>query len=126
MISIGSDGRTYVHWTQNGIKNKKVFRSDKEADRFQELVDDLQNSMKLCEEMDRFNRDFNYDPALVNLKVDHVDKEIQNLKESIRIKQGLQKKLGVAVQKLAEQPRNVIGREEFLKQIAQGGNHVRS
>ena len=31
MISISNDGAINVHWTQNGIRNKKTFRSMKQA-----------------------------------------------------------------------------------------------
>lgn len=119
MITISQDGKMCVGWIQNGIHNKRCFRSDKEAYRFQELVEDIQNCMKLAEEMERFNRDFKYDPKIVELKNTELSKEIQELKEKIRIKEALQKKLGVAAQKLSEQPRNVIDRETFLKEIKQ-------
>ncbi|MDP8212795.1 MAG: helix-turn-helix domain-containing protein [Candidatus Zapsychrus exili] len=117
MISIAQDGKINVNWVQNGIRGKKVFRSIKEAERFQELVDDIQNSIKLAEEMGKFSRDFDYDPSLVNLKIEKVGKDIANLKESLRVKQTLQKKLGMATQKLSEQPRNVIDKDTFFKEI---------
>lgn len=94
-----------------------MFRSVKEAERFQELVEDIQNSIKLAEEMGKFNRDFDYDPSLVNLKIEKVGKDIINLKESLRVKQALQKKLGIAAQKLSEQPRNVIDKDTFFKEV---------
>jgi excisionase family DNA binding protein len=119
MISIGDDGKTYVHWVQNGIRNKRGFRSTKEAERFQELVEDIQGSIKTCEEVEKLNKDINYDPNLVNLKVEKVGKEIETLKERLRIKQSLQKKLGDTVNRLAEQPRNVIDKEAFFKEIKQ-------
>lgn len=119
MISIGNDGKTYVHWIQNGIRNKRHFSSTKEAERFQELLEDIQDSMKICEETDRLSKNINYDPNLINLKVEKVGKEIETLKERLRIKQTLQKKLGDVVTKLAEQPRNVIDREVFFKEIKQ-------
>jgi len=117
MISIAQDGKINVNWVQNGIRGKKVFRSVKEAERFQELVEDIQNSIKLAEEMGKFNRDFDYDPSLVNLKIEKVGKDIVNLKESLRVKQTLQKKLGMVTQKLSEQPRNVIDKDTFFKEI---------
>jgi excisionase family DNA binding protein len=119
MISINSDGRIQVGWIQNGIKDRRIFRSVKEAERFQDLIDDVQNTIKLCEEVDKFNRDFNYDPDILNLKLENIDKDIIQLKERLRIKRDLQKKLGDRVKKLAEQPRNVIDRETFLKEIKQ-------
>ena len=119
MISIGNDGKTYVHWVQNGIRNKRGFRLTKEAERFQELLEDIQDSMKICEEVEKLNKDINYDPNLVNLKVEKVGKEIEVLKERLRIKQAYQKKLGDAINKLAEQPRNVIDKETFFKEIKQ-------
>lgn len=117
MISIGDDGKIYVHWVQNGIRNKRCFRSTKEAERFQELVEDIQDSMKICEEVERLNKDINYDPQIINLKVEKVGKEIEALKERLRVKQSLQKKFGDAVNKLAEQPRNVIDKDAFFKEI---------
>jgi excisionase family DNA binding protein len=119
MISLGDDGKTYVHWVQNGIRNKRGFRSTKEAERFQELLEDIQDSMKICEEVGKLSKDINYDPNIINLKVEKVGKEIEALKERLKIKQTLQKKLGDVVNKLAEQPRNVIDRETFLKEIKQ-------
>ncbi len=119
MISIGNDGKTYVHWVQNGIRNKRGFRSTKEAERFQELLEDIQDSMKICEEIEKLNRDINYDPKIINLKVEKVGSEIEALKERLRVKQALQKKIGDSVQKLAEQPRNVIDKETFFKEIKQ-------
>jgi len=117
MISVSQDGKINVNWVQNGIRGKREFRSVKEAERFQELVDDIQNSIKLAEEINKFNQDCNYDPSLVNLKVEKVGKDIANLKESLRVKQALQKKLGMAAQKLSEQPRNVIDKDTFFKEI---------
>jgi excisionase family DNA binding protein len=119
MISIGNDGKTYVHWVQNGIRNKKGFRSTKEAEKFQELLEDIQDSMKICDEVEKLNKDINYDPNLINLKVEKVGKEIEALKERLRVKQALQKKLGDAVNKLVEQPRNVIDRDTFFKEMKQ-------
>ncbi len=117
MISLGDDGKIYVHWVQNGIRNKRVFRSTKEAERYQELLEDIQDSMKICEEVEKLNKNIDYDPQLVNLKVEKVGKEIESLKERLRVKQSLQKKLGDVVNKLAEQPRNVIDREVFFKEL---------
>jgi len=119
MISVNSDGRIQVGWIQNGIKNRRTFRSVKEAERFQDLVDDVQNTIKLCEEVDKFNKDFSYDPDMLNLKLENIDKDIFQLKERLRIKRDLQKKLGDRTQKLAEQPRNVIDKETFFKEIKQ-------
>jgi len=117
MISVNSDGRLSVGWVQNGIKNKRVFRSEKEADRYQELVEDIQRAMRLAEEMERFNRNFKYDPEIVELKNAELGKEIEELKERIRVKRTLKKKLGEANQKLSEQPRNVIDRASFFKEL---------
>ncbi|MDD4894187.1 MAG: excisionase family DNA-binding protein [Candidatus Omnitrophica bacterium] len=119
MISINSDGKLCVGWVQNGIKHKRYFRSEKEAERFQEMIDDIQNCMKLSEEMERFARDFNYDPKIVELKFAQLGKEIEELKERIRVKESLQKKLGVATQRLADQPRNVIDKDTFFKELKQ-------
>jgi len=119
MISVASDGKLCVGWMQNGINHKRYFRSEKEAERFQEMVVDIQNCMKLSEEMERFARDFNYDPKIVELKFAQLGKEIEELKERIRIKEALKKKLGVAAQKLADQPRNVIDKDIFFKEIKQ-------
>ena len=119
MISVNSDGRIQVGWIQNGIKNRRIFRSVKEAERFQDLVDDVQNTIKLCEEVDKFNKDFSYDPDMLNLKLENIDKDIVQLKERLRIKKDLQKKLGDRTQKLVEQPRNVIDKETFFKEIKQ-------
>ena len=43
--------------------------------------------------------------------------EIEELKKRLKIKQSLQKKLGDAVQKLADQPRNVIDAKELIISI---------
>ena len=112
-ISIGSDGKIYAHWVQNGIKHKKGFRVLKDAERYMEIVEEVKNSIKLVEEMEKFNRDFNYDPNIVNLKLDALENEIKVLKERIRVKQAFHRKLDVSTRKLAEQPRNVISRNEF-------------
>ncbi|MEI7752455.1 MAG: hypothetical protein WCJ71_10260, partial [Candidatus Omnitrophota bacterium] len=117
MISLGANGGINVGWVQNGIKLRRRFKSIKEAERFQEVVDDAQNAMRLAEEMDRFNRDFKYDPKLVELKNAELGKEIEEMKERIRLKQTLQKKLGEAQHKLSEQPRNIIDRASFMKEI---------
>jgi len=119
MISVSSDGKLCVGWMQNGINHKRYFRSEKEAERFQEMVVDIQNCMKLSEEMERFARDLNYDPKIVELKFAQLGKEIGELKERIRIKESLQKKLGVTTQKLADQPRNVIDKDTFFKEVKQ-------
>jgi len=84
-----------------------------------EIVEEIQNSIKLCEELDKFNNNFEYDPKLVNLKIDKIHKEVNHLKESISIKEVLSKKLGKVAQKLSEQPRNVIDKDTFLKEIKQ-------
>jgi len=76
MISISDDGAINVHWTQNGIRNKKTFRSMKKAEEYMEVVDEVQNSINLCEEVDKFNKDFEYDPKIVNFKIDETYKEI--------------------------------------------------
>ena len=117
MISLGSNGGVNVGWVQNGIRLSRRFKSIKEAERFQEIVDDAQNAMRLAEEMDRFNRDFKYDPKLVELKNAELGKEIEEMKERIRLKQTLQKKLGEAQHKLSEQPRNIIDRASFMKEV---------
>lgn len=117
MITFNESGSVNVVWVQNGIKLKRKFKSIKEAERFQEVVDDAQNAMRLAEEMDRFNRDFKYDPKLVELKNAALGKEIEEMKERIRLKQTLQKKLGEAQHKLSEQPRNIIDRTSFMKEI---------
>jgi len=117
MISISGDGTINVNWVQNGIRNQKKFKSMKKAEEYMEVVEEIQNSIKLCEEVDKFNRNFKYDPNLVNLKIDKTHKEINQLKESTIIKEKLQKKLGAAVKKLSEQPRNVIDKDTFFKEI---------
>ena len=117
MISLGANGGINVGWIQNGIKLSRRFKSIKEAERFQEIVDAAQNAMRLAEEMDRFNRDFKYDPKLVELKNAELGKEIEEMKERIRLKQTLQKKLGEAQHKLSEQPRNIIDRASFMKEM---------
>ncbi len=119
MISLGDDGKAYVHWIQNGIRNKRGFRAIKEAERFQELLEDIQDSMKICEEIEKLNKDINYDPNLVNLKVEKVGREIEGLKERLRVKKTLQKKLGDISNKLVEEPRNVIDKETFFREIRQ-------
>ena len=96
MITFNESGSVNVGWVQNGIKLKRKFKSIKEAERFQEVVDDAQNAMRLAEEMERFNRDFKYDPKLVELKNADLGKEIEEMKERIRLKQTLQKKLDEA------------------------------
>ncbi len=117
MISISGDGTINANWVQNGIRNQKKFKSMKKADEYMEVVEEVQNSIKLCEEADKFNRDFDYDPNLVNLKIENAGKDIANLKESLRVKQALQKKLGTATQRLSEQPRSVIDKDTFFKEI---------
>lgn len=123
MISCSESGYN-VGWVQNGIKLKRHFKSIKEADRYQELVEDVQNAIRLAEEMDRFNRDFKYDPKLVELKNAELGKEIEEMKERIRLKQALQKKLGEAQQKLSEQPRNIIDRASFMREIKEIRNNI--
>ena len=117
MISISGDGTINANWVQNGIRNKKKFKSIKKAEEYMELVEEVQNSIRLCEEVDKFNRNFEYNPKLVNLKIDRIHKEVSQLKESTSIKEKLQKKLGTAVKKLSEQPRNVIDKDAFFKEI---------
>ena len=117
MISISSDGTINANWVQNGIKHQKKFKSMKKAEEYMEVVEEAQNSIKLCEEMDKFNRNFEYDPKLVNLKIDKIYKEGNQLKESIAVKDKLQKKLGLSVKKLSEQPRNVIDKKSFINEI---------
>lgn len=116
MISVSENGYN-VGWVQNGINLKRKFKSLKEAERYQELVEDVQSAIRLAEEMDRFNRDFKYDPKLVELKNAELGKEIEEMKERIRLKQTLQKKLGEAQHKLSEQPRNIIDRASFMKEM---------
>lgn len=118
-ISVNYNGKLCVGWIQNGIHNRRCFRSEKDADKFQEMVNDIQNCIKTAEEMERFNRDFNYDPKIVELKNTQLAKEILELKKKVRIKNALQKKLGTAVQKLAEEPRNIIDKDTFFKEIRQ-------
>lgn len=91
----------------------------KKAEEYMEVVEEVQNSIKLCEDVDKFNKNFDYDPKLVNLKIDKIHKDINQLKESISIKEKLQKKLGVSAKKLSEQPRNVIDKDAFFKEIKQ-------
>lgn len=117
MISISGDGTINANWVQNGIRNQKKFKSMKKAEEYMEVVEEVQNSIKLCEEADKFNKNFEYDPKLVNLKIDKSHKEINQLKESINIKEKLQQKLGTAVKKLSEQPRNVVDRDAFFQEI---------
>jgi len=117
MISISDDGTINANWTQNGIRNQKKFKSMKKAEEYMEVVEEVQNSIKLCEEMDKFNKDFDYDPKLVNLKIDKTNKEINLLKESASVKEKLQKKLGSATRKLAEQPRNLIDKKTFMSEV---------
>ncbi|GEM_PF-1168597 len=124
MISVQNDGKLCVIWVQNGIKNRRYFRSEKEARQYQELLEDLQNTIKLCEEIEKFNKNFMYDPNIVDLKNAELGKEIEELKERIRIKKSLQKRLGEASQKLAEQPRNVIDRTSFFKEMKEIRNDI--
>jgi len=116
MISISNDGTINVNWVQNGIRNQKKFKSMKKAEEYADIIKEVQNSIKLCEEVDKFNKNFKYDPKLVNLKIDKIHKEINQLKESTNIKEKLQKKFGKAVKKLAEQPRNVIDKDTFFRE----------
>lgn len=53
MITFNESGRVNVVWVQNGIKLRRKFKSIKEAERFQEIVDDALNAVRLAEEMDR-------------------------------------------------------------------------
>ena len=117
MISISNDGTINANWTQNGIRQVRKFRSMKKAEEYMEVVEEVQNSIKLCEEVDKFNRNFEYDPKIVNLKIEKTNKEINHLKESASVKEKLQKKLGTAVKKLAEQPRNVIDKKTFMSEV---------
>ena len=117
MISISSDGTINLNWVQNGIKNQKKFKSMKKAEEYMQVVEEVQNSIKLCEEMDKFNKNFEYDPQIVNLKIDNIYKEVNQLKESISVKDKLNKKLGISVKKLSEQPRNVIDKKSFISEI---------
>jgi len=117
MISISSDGTIKVSWAQNGIRNQKKFKSMEKAEEYMGIVEEIQNSIKLCEELDKFNKNFEYDPKIVDLKIDKIYKEISQLKESITIKEKLQKKFGKTVKKLSEQPRNVVDKDTFLKEI---------
>lgn len=87
------------------------------AEEYMGIVEEIQNSIKLCEELDKFNKNFEYDPKIVDLKIDKIYKEISQLKESITIKEKLQKKFGKTVKKLSEQPRNVVDKDTFLKEI---------
>ena len=117
MISISGDGTINANWTQNGIRQVKKFKSMKKAEEYMEVIEEVQNSIKLCEEADKFNRNFEYDPKLVNLKIEKTNKEINHLKESASVKEKLQKKLGTAVKKLAEQPKNVIDKKTFMSEV---------
>jgi excisionase family DNA binding protein len=89
----------------------------KKAEEYMEVVEEVQKSIKLCEEIDKFNRNFEYDPKLVNLKIDKNFKEINHLKESVSVKEKLQKKLGTSVKKLAEHPRNFIDKKAFMCEV---------
>ncbi|MBF0252290.1 MAG: helix-turn-helix domain-containing protein [Candidatus Omnitrophica bacterium] len=117
MISISDGGTINANWVQNGVRHQKKFKSMQKAEEYMEVVEEVQNSIKLCEEMDKFNRNFEYDPKLVNLKIYKIFKEVNQLKESISVKNKLQKKLGVSVKKLSEQPRNVIDKRSFMNEI---------
>lgn len=117
MISISSDGTINANWVQNGIKNQKKFKSMKKAEEYMEVVEEVQNSIRLCEEINKFNKDFEYDPKLINLKIDQIYKEVNQLKESISVKEKLQKKMGTSVKKLSEQPRNFIDKKSFMSEI---------
>lgn len=117
MISINSEGLINANWTQNGIRSQKKFKSMKKAEEYMAVIEEVQNSIKLCEEIDKFNRNFEYDPKIVNLKIDKTHKEINQLKESASVKEKLQKKLGTSIKKLAEQPRNVIDKKTFMSEV---------
>jgi len=123
MISVSESGYN-VGWIQNGINLKRKFKSLKEAERYQELVEDVQSAIRLAEETDRFNRDFKYDPKLVELKNAELGKEIEEMKERIRLKQTLRKRLGEAQHKLSEQPRNIIDRASFMKEVKEVRSNI--
>ena len=85
MISISGDGTINANWVQNGIKKQKKFKSMKKAEEYMEVVEEVQNSIKLCEEIDKFKKNFEYDPKLINLKVDKIHKEINNTFRHIQV-----------------------------------------